>query len=519
MPEKSFHKIPSPKSTFETVFIGIGQVAKEIPKAQEQAVLKIINNHIIPHLPKEVQEKAKANKTRIELFAKRAGVAMTVAEITTAVIIGMKFIQKFKKPQIQEVLSMPPIPTKTPHIEINSTVDPYTTPAEEAQKMITRPVKKIVREVRETIQLTNEKKKVRDFIPETLPVSMEAAQQMSTKVFCQSGGATDFASSPLHFLFFGSDQRDFSIASSEVHSIATMNPKIPPHPMIHMNPRGEIGNAIHLAESSFVSGRTNRPFWHSFHRTPDYDVFIRAMERNLPVIDASLRGSIPLLADTQQHAMEIADMLNKGNTYPWVYRGQGFDASKTSHDANNAAIKWLATLPKQDIQFHIGKGLWDTSMLDLKNTSLPTLAALLDKMLDITKLRSSKPSIFVPSTSFDLVEPGLEPHNDALVMQAFYALFMPLLRKERGVSPTEPFTVTLPGFSTSPVLERSIRFFLPSEKSVVDHYGSRSEILNVKTLTSRGQLFLDLLKGMNSFDRLKDINFWRKQILGNNIPT
>ena len=519
MPETVPHRPTKQPSTVERVFVGIGHAAQEVPKIQERVILDIINKQIIPHLPKETQINAKIHKADIEKWAKRAGVGLTVAEVFSAAVIGAKLIDKLKKskqraptlgsPSLSDPLPFSPLPDASPPVE----------PPIPLTEMITRPVRHTAHKVKEIVQLSKEKRTVQEFRTGTVPVSMDVTPLKSTKVFCSGGGATDFAESRTHHLNSTvNTQRDQGFNDEYARLFDAYLQPTPARPIIHMSHLGHIGHAIHTEEGAFARGNTNRSFWHSEIERPDsYNTVIQALERNVPIIDATLRLPDTILANTQQHADDICRILNRPHLYPWTYTGKGFDDAPDASAANRAGDRFLNSLPTIKVLFENGRSLWDPSMNDIKAASLQTLAALLDRYVFHFEHSTSTPYLFIPSPSFGVVAPKHEPYYDAIVMQEFYPLVMPLMRKARGMKSREPFTLSLPGFCTSPAIERGIRLFHPQERPAVQNYSWRHEIINPDALSGRALQFLGRLQQMNSIDPLENINFWRKQIFGDEI--
>jgi hypothetical protein len=525
MPEKAIHKIHKAPPLTERVFVGIGRATAEVAHKQEQGILWVINKQIVPHLSVENQKKAKLNKTRIELWAKRAGIGLTATEIIAGTIASGVLLKKLKNHLVASKKPTVEIPNFDIPPQVSTAIPemPVPTVAEEVKDLITRPVKKTVEAVKNIVQTAKLKETVRPFMMETTPTSMSVTPSISTKAFYARGDATDFVSTEYHYLFSGSDQRDHSFPKSQTSDIQTFLKQFPPPPLIHMNQQGAVGNALHLAEGTFGYTRTNRPFWHSTTLMPGvagYDTFVSSLERNSPVITASLLQDRPILASHQQYAEQIATLLNETKKYPWKYVGHGFDNAK---DLSTAAKNYLRNLPTQEIDILTNPPnpyhLWHPDQRQLRERALPTLAALLDRF--IAKEYDKKPysRLFIPSPSYGYVSEGHEPMYDAMVMQAFYPLLMPLVRVAHGMEERVPYKIMLPGFSTSPILERSIRFFQPQERQVVNNYELASEVIYPNMLTARGEKLLDILHTLKGVDPLHIINMWRDKVFHGEIPT
>lgn len=509
MSEHLFHKRPRPKSTIEKVFIGVGNASKEIAHKQEQGILWIINKHIVPHLSEKNQKLAQKNKARIELYAKRAGIGLTAAEIIAGVILSAKGLKKLltsKNKHPEHFTNTVP----TPPTEFK--LDPYATQLEDAAKIITRPATIAKQKARDAKTFAEAVPTITNFKVETLPTHTQLLPEVSTKVFYNSGGATDFAGTPNHYLFSGNEQFDHGFTVEAIQRLAVFERRDFPPPLIHMNYTGTLGKAIRLHEGSFGVGRTNRPFWHSNQlRQSSYDDLIRALERGLPAISHGLDAPMTVLANTQAHADAIADLFNVQSAYPWKTIGKGLEYVPNIRSLERAAEQFLTSQPPVEASLHFGRHLWDPNMEPLKDASLPIMASLLDAALTQQAARQSC-SLFVPSPSFDVLQPGHEPIGDALVMQTWYALFIPLIREYRNMTPIQPFIHKLPGFSTSPALGQSIRFFLPHEQNAAAKYEWRHIFVNPTPQSKRAQQFLEALQSVMHWDRLKTINDWRRLI-------
>jgi hypothetical protein len=293
MPEKTSHKINKHPSTAEKIFFGVGRVTAELAHKQEQGILWVINKHIVPRLSVENQKKAKQNKSRIELWAKRAGIGLTAAEIIGTTIASGMLIKKLKNHlTTHKETPIPPPSFDTPPKASTAIPEmPVPTVAEEIKDIITRPVKKTAQAVKDVMQTAKLKETIRPFMMETVPTTMLAEPSISTKIYTAGGDATDFVSSWHHYLFGGNDQRDFSIPRDVTADVETYLKAFPPQPLIHMSSQGTVGAALHLAEGTFGSRRLNRPFWHSTSLAPGaagYDTFVSSLERNSPDITAAL---------------------------------------------------------------------------------------------------------------------------------------------------------------------------------------------------------------------------------------
>lgn len=508
MSEHLFHKRPKPKSTIEKVFIGVGKAVKEVAHKQEQGVLWAINKHIVPHLSEENKKKAHKNKARIELFAKKAGIGLTAAEIVASVVLGAKGLEMLikSKKNLRER-----IPGQAPVSSVEFKLDPYASPLEEAKKIITRPAA-IAKKAQEAQAFAAVLPTITDFHPETLPTHTQLLPEASTKVFYNGGGATDFASTPGHKLFIGNEQFDHGFSSEAIQRLAVFDRQDFPPPLLHMNHSGSLGKAIRLREGSFGEGHVNRPFWHStLLRQSSYDDLIRALERGLPAISHGLDAPMSVLANTQAHADHIAQLFNARDFYPWKTVGIGLENRPKGCGLEQAAERFFASQPPVEASLHLGRHLWDGDMSQLKDASLPVMASLLDAALTQRTMGRSD-SLFVPSPSFDILLPGHEPMGDALVMQTWYALYIPLVRQLQNMTPTQPFIHKLPAFSTSLALDKSIRFFQPFEKEAAARYGWRHAFVNATPQTKRAEVFLDALQHVMHWDRLKTINDWRRLI-------
>lgn len=496
------------KSAVEKVFIGIGRATHEIAHKQEQGVLWVINKHIVPHLSPEWQKKAKANKARIELFAKRAGIGLTAAEIISATILSAKALQFFRDKLIK---NKPKRGESTPSItpvEHEFWVDPYASTLEQITKPVTRARQKAAQIVKEAVLFEKTKPTIRKFVPETFPVATEFIPETLTKVFEAGGGATDFVSHQSHYLFSGNDQYDHDISKNAITAMATFQTGVP---MIHMDYLGRIGKAVRLTESQFKWGRNNRPFWHSEILRPIvYNDLIQGLERGLPALSKSIDKPITMLATTQQHADEIAAILSQ-TPQPWNTIGHGFDNRSPGVNIHTIADQWLNTQQYFRASLQNGRHLWDDENEKFRTESLPRLASLLDAAITDIQYKHAN-TLFVLSPSHHLVPGWRAPEQDALFMQSWYAFFMPLFRKLKSIEPDAPFIFKLPGFSTSPVLGRAIRFFIPSEQNGLKSFSASHTFIYDTPQTPRAIKFLSILIDSITVDRLDSINNWRERV-------
>lgn len=508
MPEQSRKQAISP---VEKVFIGIGHAAKEVAHKQERGILWVINKHIIPHLPPEQQKKAKLNKARIELFAKRAGIGLTAGEIIVATVLSAKAIRllhdriRSRSPR-QEVVRG----NGSKQIEKEFAVDPYASEAKKITQIITRPAQQAKQIVKEAKQFAEIKPSIRSFKPETFPVSTTFHTLGSTKVFGASGGATDFVSHPSHYLFPGNDQFDWSLPRERIAEMATYRMNAP---LIHMDRVGKIGKAMRLTESQFKRGINNRPFWHSEILQPAaYDDVLLALERGLPALSGAIDSPLTILTDSQPFADEMANILSQ-TPQPWKIIGHGLDNVQADVLLHKVGDMWLRTRPETFASLQTGRHLWDPGNAQFRADSLPRLASLLDAY--ISKIQSARGGILlVVSPSHHLVPEWRTPEQDALFMQSWYAFMIPLFRKLKTMGPEDPFTYELPGFSTSPVLDRTIRFFQPSERQALDRFSGRHVFVADTPQTPRANKLLAVLTDSITSDRLESINNWRKNVFG-----
>jgi len=508
MPEKASHKVVKQPSIIEKVFIGVGRATKEIAHTQEKGILWVINKQIVPRLSVENQKKAKINKARIELWAKRAGIGLTATEIIVGTIVSLKGLQKAINTRRNK--STPEI-GRTPH-KPEIKLDPFASPAQEVAQMITRPIKIKAHEAAMAQAFEEVKPTIRNFVPETFPTHTDIQPNISTKTFFQGGGATDFCQSQNHYLFSGNDAFDTGLSRNFLHDIQALASPFPRTPLIHMDYLGSVGRAVRLNESTFARGNNNRPFWHSeLLRQSNYNETIRALERGLPAVSNALEIPSLMLADKQAYADQIAQIMQELHLYPWSFQGKGFDEVDRGINVNNAGSRFVKELPSRRVTLRFGKHLWDPQFDQLRDATLPTIATLLDNILSARTARQSL-QLFVPSPSFGVMPNQQEPYGDMLAMQSLYSFLIPLERSRLGMSPIEPFIHKLPGFSTSPVLDRGIRFFQPIERRAAESYEWKSRIISGKPESKRAEMFLEALRSIAHMDSLDAVNAWRKMI-------